>query len=67
MSSAYNVSAGGPLIDCDAQCFVLTPICQHGSGIYPYVVNDNKNNDYEDNNESDNDNEFENEGVCFII
>lgn len=42
-SSAYNVSAGGPLIDCDAKCFVLTPICQHGSGIYPYVVNDNKN------------------------
>lgn len=40
-SSAYNLSAGGPLLLKGANCFVITSICSQ-SGIMPsVVVNDN--------------------------
>lgn len=42
-SSAYNLSARGPLVIGNAQCFVATPICPQ-SGIMPsLVVSDSSN------------------------
>ena len=41
-SSAYNLSAGGPLIDLDTHAFALTPICTHNRDIYPHIINDDK-------------------------
>ena len=39
-STAYNVSAGGPIIDYDAKVFAITPICSQNSGVR--VVDDNR-------------------------
>lgn len=39
-STAYNLSAGGPLISPDAQVFVITPICPHSLSYRSLVVND---------------------------
>jgi NAD+ kinase len=36
-SSAYNLSAGGPLLLNNANCFVITSICTQ-SGIIPSIV-----------------------------
>ena len=41
-STAYNVSAGGPIIDIKAPVLVITPICAHNSQVYPLVVNDDR-------------------------
>jgi NAD+ kinase len=37
-STAYNLSAGGPILDPRMQAFVLAPICPHGMGYRPLVV-----------------------------
>jgi len=37
-STAYNLSAGGPLIDPAVDCFALTPICAHTLYTRPLVV-----------------------------
>ena len=37
-STAYNLSAGGPLVDPAVECFALTPICAHTLYIRPLVV-----------------------------
>lgn len=37
-STAYSLSAGGPVIDPQAVCFGVTPICPHSIGIKPCVV-----------------------------
>ncbi|MDR2436228.1 MAG: NAD(+)/NADH kinase [Puniceicoccales bacterium] len=37
-STAYNLSAGGPVIYPDLDCVAFTPICQHGRGAYPLVL-----------------------------
>ena len=37
-STAYNVSAGGPIISPDVDAFCLTPICPHSLSFRPVVV-----------------------------
>ena len=39
-STAYNLSAGGPVLTPDSGCFSLTPICAHTPGTAPIVVPD---------------------------
>ncbi|NLT18269.1 MAG: NAD(+)/NADH kinase [Clostridiales bacterium] len=38
-STAYNISAGGPIIAPDVEAFVITPICAHSLHSRPIVVN----------------------------
>ena len=40
-SSAYGLAAGGPLLDPDADAFVLTPVTTHGGSCPPLVVKAN--------------------------
>lgn len=37
-STAYNVSAGGPIITPDIDCICITPICPHSLAFRPVVV-----------------------------
>lgn len=37
-STAYNVSAGGPIINPNVDAFVVTPICAHSLSFRPVVV-----------------------------
>jgi NAD+ kinase len=37
-STAYNLSAGGPLVDPQVGCFILSPICAHSLYTRPLVV-----------------------------
>ncbi len=37
-STAYNVSAGGPIINSDVEAFCITPICPHSLSFRPVVV-----------------------------
>lgn len=39
-STAYNVSAGGPIINPDVDCFCVTPICPHSLSFRPVVISD---------------------------
>jgi len=40
-STAYNLSAGGPLLDPSTACLVLTPVSPHSLTMRPIVVPDN--------------------------
>ena len=40
-STAYNVSAGGPIINPDVEALCITPICPHGLSFRPVVVGAN--------------------------
>ncbi len=37
-STAYNVSAGGPIITPDVEAFCITPICPHSLSFRPVVI-----------------------------
>ncbi len=39
-STAYNLSAGGPLLDPSLACLVITPVCPHSLTMRPIVVPD---------------------------
>lgn len=39
-STAYNVSAGGPIINADVDCLCITPICPHSLSFRPVVIAD---------------------------
>lgn len=41
-STAYSMSAGGPIVDPTLKCFIFTPVCPHTLQSRPLVVNDNK-------------------------
>lgn len=41
-STAYSMSAGGPVIDPAMQCVCLTPICSHSLAAKPILVNGDK-------------------------
>lgn len=37
-STAYNISAGGPIISPALECFCITPICPHSLAFRPVVI-----------------------------
>jgi len=39
-STAYNLSAGGPLCQSTVPCLLVTPICAHSLGMRPLIVAD---------------------------
>ena len=39
-STAYSLSAGGPILSPESGCFVITPICPHALSSRPFVVNE---------------------------
>ncbi|MCF0227002.1 MAG: bifunctional NADP phosphatase/NAD kinase [Methanobrevibacter sp.] len=39
-STAYSMSAGGPIIDPKLEAFIIIPICPYKLGVRPFVVSD---------------------------
>ncbi len=53
-STAYSLSAGGPIVVPDSQNFILTPISSHNLTVRPMVVPDNMEITIEVNSRSEN-------------
>ena len=41
-STAYSLSAGGPILSSDLKAFVMTPICAHASFTHPVVLSEDR-------------------------
>ena len=41
-STAYNLSAGGPILDAAISAFLLTPVCPHGGFVHPVAIDDSR-------------------------
>lgn len=41
-STAYSLSAGGPIIEPTSSCIVVTPVCPHSLGIKSFVVSSDR-------------------------
>lgn len=41
-STAYNLSAGGPILTPTTEGFIITPICPHTLGVRPIIMDSNK-------------------------
>lgn len=39
-STAYSLSAGGPIVSPDCRCFLITPLAPHNFGMRPVVIPD---------------------------
>lgn len=39
-STAYSMSAGGPIVDPNIEAFIIIPICPYKLGVRPFVVSD---------------------------
>lgn len=37
-STAYSLSAGGPIVEPEAENIIVTPICAHGMGARPFIL-----------------------------
>ena len=41
-STGYSLSAGGPIVEPEAEAFILTPICAHSISAKPFVIGSQK-------------------------
>lgn len=65
-STAYNLSAGGPVVSPTAPVYVLTPICAHSLNVRAVIMDDDKQLEIETGSERQA-LSFDGENVCELI